>query len=149
MTSRVLLLVEDDEDDVFLLHEAFRVSSPDLQLIVVRDGREAVAYLHHEPPFDNQLENPFPDLVLTDIAMPNLDGFGLLRELRKSERTRYLLTCVYSASPRVQDVAHAYELGATLYFTKPTQYQELVSFAQSLTSLLPRMQVHPKLRPAG
>lgn len=145
MKTPLVLLVDDDENDIFIVHEAFAMAAPHVRVIATRDGREAISCLLNEPPFESTADFPMPDLVLTDLKMPVMNGFEFLRAVRGLAHLRHLIVCIYSASPRTEDVARAYELGANLYFNKPGRFQDLVSFAQALTNILPLLRSHPEL----
>lgn len=147
MSSPVILLVDDDENDIFIVHEAFAMATPQARVIATRDGREALAYLQNEPPFESKDEFRLPDLILTDLKMPVMNGLELLRAIRANEALRHVIVCVYSASPRLEDVACAYEIGANLYFNKPGRFQDLVAFAQALMNILPLLRAHPTAAP--
>jgi len=149
MKPPVILLVDDDENDIFIVHEAFAMATPHARVIATRDGQEALAYLLNKPPFESTPGHGLPDLVLTDLKMPVMNGLELVRAIRAEEALRHVIVCVYSASPRLEDVACAYEFGANLYFNKPGRFEDLVAFAQSLTNILPLLRIHPSAAPGS
>ncbi|MBI4575644.1 MAG: response regulator [Planctomycetes bacterium] len=117
-----LLLVEDNEDDVFMVREAFREEGLDVPMRVARDGEEALALLRGEGVWGGQR---LPGLVLMDIQMPRKDGFKLLEAIRADERLRHLPVVVLSTSQREEDVTRSYRCGASSYIAKPASLAEL------------------------
>lgn len=124
MTSPALhiLLVDDNDDDVFLIAEAFAACEPPCTLASVQDGCEALDYLRKLPPFDDAAS---PDIVLLDINMPRLDGFGVLEALRDDEQLSGLPVVILSTSDRHDDHARALELGARECLHKPVGFDQL------------------------
>ena len=119
-----LLLVEDNEDDVLITRRALReVHDGSHRLDVARDGREALERLRAQCADDHRL---LPDLVLLDVNMPRLDGFGVLREARRDEVLRTLPFVVLTTSAAEWDIRTAYELGANGYLVKPESYRDTV-----------------------
>src|SRR6185436_1684427 len=79
----VILLAEDREDDVLLVRKAFERGAINNPLQVARDGEEAMAYLSGEGNYSNRAEYPLPDLLLLDLKMPRVDGFDVIRWIRR------------------------------------------------------------------
>jgi two-component system response regulator len=111
----VLLLVEDNEDDLALMQVALRRSGTKAQVVVARDGEEAVRALD---------QHRFR-LVLLDLKLPRLSGFDVLRHIRASEAHRHVPVVVLTSSPDPSDVARGYALGANSYLVKPMGLHEL------------------------
>lgn len=128
-----LLLAEDDENDVTFfrqaLEEAAAKASVPVRLFVTRDGEETLRYLKGEGKFSDREGYPFPQLIVTDLKMPLLNGLGVLAWLRAHEEYRRVPKIVLSASREECDVDEAYRLGANTFFQKPStlnEFQELV-----------------------
>jgi CheY-like chemotaxis protein len=120
-----ILIVDDDLDarDLLLLAlERIGISS---RVSCVKGGNEAVAYLRGEGVFADRERFPYPSLLITDLKMPDGDGFRLLEQLRSMPRYRVVPTIVMSASSDADDIRKAYMLGATSYFVKPAQFAAL------------------------
>jgi CheY-like chemotaxis protein len=124
-----ILLVEDDPGDVILTKKMFENIQATLQLHVVGDGVEAMAYLRCEPPY---AESPRPDLVLLDLNMPKKNGCEVLQEMRSDETLRPIPVVVLTTSDHDMDVNNAYRLGANSYITKPSG---LAVFARVIESI--------------
>jgi CheY-like chemotaxis protein len=131
-TVLTILLAEDNEDDIFLLQEAFRKAGAISRLILARDGIEARDYLRGEGPFADRDKHPFPDILLLDLNMPRMNGFELLEWLRNGDVCNRLIVHVLTASARDADVEHAYALRANSYILKPSRMDELVAFVKAL-----------------
>lgn len=125
MTEKTVLLVEDNADDEFFTCRGLTASNVPLTLHVARDGAEALDMLFKVP--GPQLS---PDLIVLDLNMPKLDGIAVLVRLRQEKRTRLTPVVMLTSSAQPDDIARAYEAGATSYLAKPvntSRMQELVS----------------------
>ena len=133
MPDRALfLLVEDDEDQVNLVRRAFRKANIVNPLHVVRSGQEAMVYLEGAGPYSNRDEFPLPKLVLLDLKMPGIDGFDVLRWIRRQPALCSLRIVVLTASNETRDVNLAYELGANSFLVKPVAFDDFVQLTQVL-----------------
>ncbi len=120
-----ILLIEDSEDDAFFLLRAFERESSPSELHRVPDGEEAIKYLEGSGKYSDREKTPLPDVIVTDLKMPHLDGFGLLKRLKKDSRWQVLPAIVLSSSTENEDVRKAYRLGANAYLAKPTDTRHL------------------------
>ena len=123
-----ILLVEDNEDDVFLLQQAFLKANASSRLYTVYDGVDAQAYLRGDGAYADRGSHPFPDILLLDLNLPRMNGFELLEWMRPETACARLVVHVLTASAREADVARAYELGANSYVLKPARLEMLVAF---------------------
>src|ERR1700674_4968478 len=94
----LILLVEDREDDVLLVRRAFAKANVLNPMQVVRDGREAIAYLKGEGKYSNRAEYPLPELLLLDLKMPGTDGFDVLKWMRQQPGLKALRVVVLTSS---------------------------------------------------
>ena len=132
MTDKMILLVEDNRDDEALTLRALRKSRITNEVIVVRDGAEALEYLFGTGRYQGRDTTVMPDLVLLDLKLPKIDGLEVLRRLRASEGTRALPVVILTSSAEEQDVLKSYGLGANSYIRKPVDFDEFTEAARQL-----------------
>jgi two-component system response regulator len=130
-TKPVVLVAEDDGNDFELLELAFLKNRLWSRLVRAHDGAEALDYLKGEGQFPNREEYPFPKLMLLDLKMPRMGGFEVLASLR-SLKVPELPVVVLSGSVLEEDKRRARELGASDYFVKPTDFNEVVKMAKAV-----------------
>ena len=131
MKSRVILLLEDNPDDAELAMRAFPKTTGNHDLILARDGVEALDYLLGTGPHAAE-PPPAPDLVLLDLKLPRVDGLEVLRRLRAEERTRHLPVVVLTSSEQEEDIVNSYKSGANSYVRKPVDFGQFAQAAQQL-----------------
>jgi DNA-binding response OmpR family regulator len=117
--SRNVLLVEDDENDVFFFRRAMKLAGWSSPLQVVNDGRQAVHYLEGTGDFSRRDEFPVPALVLLDLKLPYLNGLEVLKWIREHTTLRQLAVIMLTSSKEDVDVERACTLGANAYVVKP------------------------------
>jgi CheY-like chemotaxis protein len=127
-----ILLVEDDENDIFLMERAFGKASVPVQIQVVRDGREALRYVRGEGEYANREQHPLPWLTLLDLNLPYVPGLEVLKQIREHPELRKLVVVVLTSSVADSDLEHAYELGANSYLSKPNSLEEVQELAELL-----------------
>lgn len=118
--SAVVLMVDDNEDHVFLARESLEEARVMVNLQHVDGGEKCLAYLRREPPYESA---PWPDVVLLDIHMPRMDGYQVMEEISKDPVLRNLTVIVLSTSAELVDVKRMYALGCKSYLTKPVDFQ--------------------------
>lgn len=128
MTSRSILLVEDNPDDEMLTRRALAKSNMANELLVARDGAEVLELLFG----DGRAGAPLPGLILLDLKLPKVDGLEVLRRIRANERTRILPVVVLTSSQLEEDILASYRSGANAYVRKPVNFSE---FAAAVTTL--------------
>ncbi len=128
-----ILLIEDDENDVFFMQRAFEKVCPPVSLHVVRDGREALQYLFGEGEFSDRERFPVPCLTLLDLNIPYVPGMEVLKRLREDAELQRLIVVVLTSSALESDMEEAYTLGANSYLTKPTEVDERLELAELLS----------------
>ncbi len=130
--NKVILLVEDNPSDEKLTLRAFRKSNLANEIVVVRDGAEALDYLFGTGSHAGRDVTNLPQVVLLDLSLPRIDGLEVLRRLRADERTRLLPVVILTSSKEEADVVRGYTLGANAYVRKPVDFDE---FAQAASTL--------------
>jgi two-component system, response regulator len=141
--KRTILLVEDNSGDEELAREAFADCGITEQVVVARDGVEAIDYLLGEPGGSRAPKAPLPVLVLLDLRLPRLDGLDVLRQLRAEPRTKRLPVVVLTTSTEDRDVAAAYELGCSGYVQKPMAMDEFVAAVRAIKAFFLDLIVPP------
>jgi two-component system response regulator len=132
MRNKTILLVEDNEDDIELTLRAFAKSGVANEIVVVRDGEEALNYLFATGAFGARDPKALPEVVLLDLKLPKVDGLGVLRKLRADERTRRLPVVVLTSSNEERDVFSSYDLGANSFVRKPVDFAQFLEAARQL-----------------
>ncbi len=132
MNTKVILLVEDNPDDEALTVRALRKSKIVNEVVVARDGVEALEYLFGEGPHAGRNVSEMPQVVLLDLKLPKLDGLGVLRRLRADARTKLLPVVILTSSNEEQDRMTSYGLGANSYVRKPVDFEQFVDAALQL-----------------
>jgi CheY-like chemotaxis protein len=141
-TAHAILLVEDNPADVKITQRALRESAVPVELIVVRDGQEAVDYLLRQPPHDSGNWRS-PDLILLDLNLPGMNGREVLERVRATPALRHVPVVVLTTSRRQEDVQQMYAAGANTYIEKPQDFTRFVQVLQTIqqywldTALLP------------
>ncbi|OYY96953.1 MAG: two-component system response regulator [Polaromonas sp. 28-63-22] len=118
-----ILLVDDNEDDVFLAREAFDAASLRVNLHHVDNGEKCLQFLRKEGPYANV---PSPDLILLDMHMPVMDGHEVLKEIVKDDKLRHLPVVVLTTSYEAADIQKMYGLRCNSYITKPVDFDNFV-----------------------
>ncbi|AHG92591.1 response regulator receiver (plasmid) [Gemmatirosa kalamazoonensis] len=124
-----ILLVEDNPGDVELTREALHESKLHIDLHVVDDGDEALAFLRHEGAYR---EAPRPDLILLDLNLPRTDGRAVLREVKSDPALRPIPVVVLTSSGADRDIAQAYALHANCFVTKPIGLDQFLTIVRSI-----------------
>ncbi|MGZ8921385.1 MAG: response regulator [Limisphaerales bacterium] len=129
---KIILLVEDNEDDVFLTEIVLRKAGVHNRLLVARDGQEAVDYLSGTGQFANREEFPFPSLVLLDLQLPYRSGLEILAWMRSMGMLARTTVAVLTGSNEPRDLKEAYDLGTSTYLVKPPTPQMIYDIKESL-----------------
>lgn len=116
-----ILVADDDENDLRLIEMALQEGDQPALVRYVRDGVEALDYLHARGRFSPGWAES-PALILLDLHMPRVDGWEVLRQVKADERLKCIPIVIFSSSAREVDVRHCYDLGANAYVVKPIDY---------------------------
>lgn len=127
-----ILLIEDNPDDEELTLRAFRKNNISNDVVVVRDGVEALDYLFGTGAYEGRDVADTPQVVLLDLKLPRLSGLEVLRELRANPVTRLLPVIILTTSNEETDVVSGYELGANSYIRKPVDFLQFVEAVRQL-----------------
>jgi two-component system, response regulator len=130
MKTPPILLVEDNPDDEALTLRAFKKSNIRNEVVVVRDGAEALAYLFPED--GDRDSTPYPALILLDLNLPKIGGQEVLRRMQADERTRLIPVVVLTSSKLEEDILDSYRSGANAYVRKPMKFAEFTEAVRAL-----------------
>ena len=132
MSERYILLVEDNPDDEELTLLSLRKNNLAHDIVVVRDGVEAIEFLFGTGQYAGRDTTQSPTVILLDLKLPKLDGLGVLKRLRADDRTRSLPVVVLTSSSQDADVLASYNLGANSYVRKPVEFGAFVEAVSNL-----------------
>ncbi len=132
MRDKIILLVEDNPDDELLTLRALKKNGVINEVVVARDGVEALDYLFGTGSHAGRDIGVMPQLILLDLKLPRIDGLEVLRRLRADERTRLLPVVILTSSREQQDMVDGYGLGANSYVRKPVNFEQFVSAVEQL-----------------
>ena len=124
-----VLLVEDDDGDVLMTREAFEHHKIRNKLHVVRDGEEALQFLHREGPY---ADAPRPGLILLDLNLPSRDGREVLAELKADPELRVIPVVVLTTSEAEEDILRSYSLHANAYVSKPVDFDRFIDVIRQI-----------------
>ena len=132
MNSKVILLVEDNPDDEELTLMALQKNNILNEVVVARDGVEALDYLFGEGAGSFSQRRLLPTLILLDLKLPKVDGLEVLKRIRSEERTRLLPVVVLTSSKEDRDLFESYSLGCNSYVRKPVDFAQFVEATRQL-----------------
>ena len=132
MKNGCILLVEDNPDDVELTLRAFKNSNIRNEVVVARDGAEALDYLFGTGTYAGRDADIMPAVILLDLRLPKIDGLEVLRRMRGDERTKLLPVVILTSSKEERDLINGYKLGANSYIRKPVDF---VQFSEAVRLL--------------
>jgi CheY-like chemotaxis protein len=130
--QKVILLVEDNPDDEALAIRAFKRHHIGNEIVVARDGVEALDYLFGTGLYVGRDITNKPSVILLDLKLPRVDGLEVLRRLRQEQNTKFLPVVVLTTSSEEQDLLNSYSLGCNSYIRKPVDF---VQFSEAIRQL--------------
>jgi two-component system, response regulator len=130
--KRKILLVEDSPDDVELTLRAFKKNNITNEVVVARDGKEALDYLDGTGAYEGRDTGDMPTVVLLDLKLPKIDGIEVLRRIRSDEKKKLLPVVILTSSKEENDLLNGYKLGANSYIRKPVDFNQFVDAVKQL-----------------
>ncbi len=148
MADQIILLVEDNPDDVDLTLRALKKSNIANEVVVARDGVEALEYLFGTGKYAGRDPSAIPQVVLLDLKLPRMDGLEVLERIRADERTRLLPVVILTSSKEEQDLVQSYRMGANSYIRKPVDFNQFTEATRQLGMYWLVLNEAPPLHPA-
>jgi CheY-like chemotaxis protein len=130
-TIRSILLVEDNEDDAFLMERALEHAGIINPIMIVENGQEAVDYLSGQGKFSDRQKYPLPVLIFLDLKLPIKNGFEVLQWVRDQPEFESIQVVVLTSSNEPSDLSKSYDLGANSYVVKPPTAAQLMDMAKA------------------
>jgi CheY-like chemotaxis protein len=131
-----ILLAEDNDGDIFLVRRALDKHIGPYQLLLAKDGEEALQVLECA---NADLNAPCPDFALLDLNLPRCSGIQILERLRKTPRCAEIPVIVFTSSDCARDIAEAFRVGANRYFQKPTDLAGFMKLGEMVREILPKI----------
>jgi two-component system response regulator len=132
MSNSPILLVEDNKDDELLTVRGLRKNHVANEIVVVRDGVEALDYLFGTGAHAGRDVRTLPQVVLLDLNLPLIGGLDVLKRIRSDDRTKLLPVVVLTSSKQEEDIISSYSLGANSYVRKPVNFEEFMVAVKTL-----------------
>lgn len=132
MEEKIILLVEDNPDDEILTLRALKRNRIGNEVVVARDGVEALDYIFGTGEYTGRDVRDVPQLILLDLKLPKIGGLEVLQQLRADERTKYVPVVVLTSSSEEQDIIRSYDLGANSFVQKPVDFDEFIEATRQL-----------------
>jgi len=129
--NQAILLVEDNEDDVFLMQRALQSAGIINPFLLVEDGQQAVDYLSGAGPYSDRASYPLPSVVFLDLKLPYKSGHEVLQWIRGNKTLDGLIVVVLTSSNEPHDIKQCYSLGANSYVVKPPTPEQLDDLAKA------------------
>ena len=130
--EKTILLVEDNPDDEALTIRALKKNNILNEVVVARDGVEALDFLFAEGAHAERDSSDQPQVILLDLKLPKLDGLEVLKRIRADQRTSLLPVVILTTSNEERDVINSYELGANSYIRKPVDFEQFIEAVRQL-----------------
>ena len=132
MNDKIMLLVEDNADDEALTLRALKRNNIRNEVVIVRDGAEALDYFFGGDAYAGRDLSIMPAVTLLDLKLPKIDGLEVLRRIRADERTTLLPIVILTSSKEEQDLVNGYRLGANSYIRKPVDFAQFTEAVREL-----------------
>ncbi|MFC1708659.1 response regulator [Candidatus Omnitrophota bacterium] len=129
-----ILIVEDSDADVKIALRAFERAKLKHRMHVASDGQEALDFIRHEGKYKDKKKMPVPDLILLDIKLPKVDGFGVLKELKADLQYCHIPIVMLTSSRDEEDILKSYKSGASSFIPKPVKYEDFVKVVEIINT---------------
>ncbi len=130
--DKIVLLVEYNPDDEALTLRALKRHHIANEIVVARDGEEALDFIFARGRFAQRDARILPQVILLDLKLPKIDGLEVLRQIRANEKSRHVPVVILTSSNEEQDIVKSYDLGANSYVRKPVDFEQFIEAARQL-----------------
>lgn len=127
-----ILLVEDNEGDVQIMMQAFKEARFKNNIHVSYDGQEALDFIYGKDQYSNRIKFPLPDLIISDINMPRVDGLEFLKKLKENPEYQSIPVIMFTSSRAQEDIIKSYSYGASNYISKPMNYDDYLAVVEGI-----------------
>jgi CheY-like chemotaxis protein len=143
-STRTVLLVDDNENDVLLMRHAFAAGDFQFPVNEVTGGEQAISYLKGEGVYSDRGKYPVPAMIILDLNMPRVNGFDVLTWIQSQSELGNIRVVVTTTSAEAKDIARAHGLGATCYIVKPMSLHDLGEMMRTLRAFVRMDQFPPR-----
>lgn len=130
--KKIILIVEDNPDDELLTITALKDNNIMNEVVVTRDGEEALDFLFKKGKYQNRNASIFPQLILLDLKLPKVDGLEVLKQIRANSKTKLMPVVILTSSKEEADLIKSYSLGANSYIRKPVDFEQFTEAIKTL-----------------
>jgi len=148
MKKNIIMVVEDNQDDLDLTLRAFAKNNILNEIVIARDGVEALDYLFGTGAHEGRDLRVMPEVILLDLKMPRMGGIEVLRRIRGDARTKLLPVVVLTSSDEERDMIESYECGVNSYIRKPVDFGQFVDAVRQLSLYWVVLNQCPRVRTA-
>lgn len=131
--EKIILLVEDNEYDEMLTIQALKDNNIINEIVVARDGVEALDFLFGKGGYEGRDVNQLPQVVLLDLNLPKIDGLQVLEKIRANKITKFVPVIILTSSKEEQDVIKTYRLGVNSFIRKPVDFGQFIDAVKKLS----------------
>ena len=132
MKTRYILLIEDNQDDIDLTLRAFKKHKLINDIIVIKDGAEALEFIMCTGKYAGRDITDFPAFILLDLNLPKVNGLEILKQTRENPKTKAIPIIILTSSKHDQDVINGYALGVNSYIRKPVDFNKFVEAIEQI-----------------
>jgi len=143
LEKKLILLVEDNPDDELLAKRALKKNNISSEVVVVRDGQEAVEYLFCDGRYSGRDPLVMPHVIFLDLKLPKLDGIDVLKRIRADERTGMIPVVMLTSSNEESDIMNCYKNGANSFICKPVDFEQFVEASRQMGTYWLSLNVTP------
>lgn len=146
MGTKITLLVEDNADDEMLALRAMKKNKIPTEVMVARDGAEALEFLFCQGKYSHRDVREIPEIVLLDLNLPKVSGLEVLKRIRSSNRTKRIPVVILTSSKEDRDLIGCYDAGANSYIRKPVDFVQFGEAVQQLISYWLDLNESPRIK---